>query len=283
MKFTQNSIFKVFLKQPFVTNLENMIELDYCHGGIFVFDADDWATLRKTHRILGTLIGNTNVVQTLPLKLLPEEVLLLIDKGIAKVVDRKFVDTPEVTKKYEEFENGLLAHEKVVYKNNRKRQLEVMIDAIVAAKRKRGDDRSSEEILNEELEKSCTVTKENMIWPTLLTPLSNSGICVDVCREVILQNTSDLKYSIYRDLWEKGYYITTGHKFGADFLVYLGDPIAYHAIFVVHCVHDPNKAIHSTEIVAFGRLATAVKKRAVLASLNSEKQVSYITINWIDA
>jgi hypothetical protein len=64
MKFTQNCIFNVFLKQPFVTNLENMIELHYCHGGIFVFDADDWATLRKTHRILGTLIGNTNVVQS---------------------------------------------------------------------------------------------------------------------------------------------------------------------------------------------------------------------------
>lgn len=36
--------------------------------------------------------------------------------------------------------------------------------------------------------------------------------------------TSDqqLRYRIYKDLWEKGYYITGGEKFGGDFLVYPG-------------------------------------------------------------
>lgn len=36
--------------------------------------------------------------------------------------------------------------------------------------------------------------------------------------------TSDqqIKYKIYKDLWEKGYYISSGEKFGGDFLVYPG-------------------------------------------------------------
>jgi len=31
-----------------------------------------------------------------------------------------------------------------------------------------------------------------------------------------------LRYKIYKDLWEKNYYITSGEKFGGDFLVYPG-------------------------------------------------------------
>lgn len=157
-----------------------------------------------------------------------------------------------------------------------------MIDDIVAAKRKRGDKRPSEEIFSEELEKSCKVTKDNVIWPILLTPLTPGDNCVEVPREEISKSTTELKYRVYRDLWKKGYYITTGHKFGADFLVYLGDPIAYHAVFIVHCIEDPDHEMHPSEVVAIGRLATSVKKRAVLATLK-DSEVSYITMNWIDA
>lgn len=31
-----------------------------------------------------------------------------------------------------------------------------------------------------------------------------------------------LKYKVYKDLWERQYYITSGEKFGGDFLVYPG-------------------------------------------------------------
>ncbi|RZC32423.1 tRNA-splicing endonuclease subunit Sen34, partial [Asbolus verrucosus] len=170
-----------------------MIELHYCAGGVFVFNVDDWAILRKTHRILGELVGNLNAaVPTLPSQLLPEEALLLVEKGVAKVIDQQYEYTSEIKEKYEQFENELLAQQQVIYRNNRKRQLETMIDNIVAAKRKRGDDRPPEEILNEELEKSCKVTKENMIWPTLLTPLFSAGESVEVSRDVVLEKTSEL-------------------------------------------------------------------------------------------
>lgn len=31
-----------------------------------------------------------------------------------------------------------------------------------------------------------------------------------------------LKYAVFRDLWEKNYYLTSGQKFGGDFLAYPG-------------------------------------------------------------
>lgn len=31
-----------------------------------------------------------------------------------------------------------------------------------------------------------------------------------------------LRYETFKDLWERGYYITNGEKFGGDFLVYPG-------------------------------------------------------------
>jgi tRNA splicing endonuclease len=35
-------------------------------------------------------------------------------------------------------------------------------------------------------------------------------------------STETLRYKTFKDLWEKGHYITGGQKFGADFLVYPG-------------------------------------------------------------
>ena len=32
-----------------------------------------------------------------------------------------------------------------------------------------------------------------------------------------------LRYKTFKDLWEKGYYLTNGEKFGGDFLAYPGN------------------------------------------------------------
>lgn len=41
-------------------------------------------------------------------------------------------------------------------------------------------------------------------------------------RPGIFDRDGSLRYIIFKDLWEKGYYLTSGMKFGADFLVYPG-------------------------------------------------------------
>ncbi|XP_018566124.1 tRNA-splicing endonuclease subunit Sen34 [Anoplophora glabripennis] len=258
-----------------------MIDLVFSNGEIFTYKVDDWATLRKQHRIIGEIVGNTTNIPSLPVKILPEEATLLLNKEIVSVYEVTNYSSLEKDK-IEDFENNLLQHEIIEYKKIRRAQLESVIDKIVEKRRKTGDDSSPEEILNSELEKSTSVTKDNMIWPILMQPLNISEADKKrVASEDILKLTTELKCAVYRDLWEKGYYITQGDKFGGDFLVYFGDPVCHHAIFIVRCV-KPEERITPAEIVAFGRLGTSVKKRAVLASVVDDT-VSYVTINWIDA
>eukprot|EP01103_Thecamoeba_quadrilineata_P020334 TRINITY_DN866_c0_g1_i1.p1 TRINITY_DN866_c0_g1~~TRINITY_DN866_c0_g1_i1.p1 ORF type:complete len:120 (-),score=28.57 TRINITY_DN866_c0_g1_i1:71-430(-) len=85
------------------------------------------------------------------------------------------------------------------------------------------------------------------------------------------------KYEIYSDLWLKGYFISSGMKFGADYLVYPGDPNLFHATFIVRVV-DANEEIPCVDIVRFCRLAVNVKKQPVLASLSSHP--SYCLLSW---
>lgn len=36
------------------------------------------------------------------------------------------------------------------------------------------------------------------------------------------QQDHEMRYHVFLDLWEQGYYVTSGSKFGGDFLVYPG-------------------------------------------------------------
>ena len=103
---------------------------------------------------------------------------------------------------------------------------------------------------------------------------------------------------VFRDLWERGWAITLGTKFGADYLVYPGDPMVHHAgawsgrrtqeprarhrrrrrrwcrsflpppaLAAAHTVHvaPPERPLRPLEMVAAARLAHDAKKSAVLA------------------
>lgn len=37
------------------------------------------------------------------------------------------------------------------------------------------------------------------------------------------QQDHETRYCVFKSLWEQGYYVTTGSKFGGDFLVYPGN------------------------------------------------------------
>ncbi|KAG5878408.1 hypothetical protein JTB14_029681 [Gonioctena quinquepunctata] len=264
-----------------------MINLYFSNGEILLFNEDDWSKLRKTYRIIGEIVGNTSHVPALPLKISPEEAYLLIHKKIANVMtiskdDNGMPKTESNSKAIKEYEDELFQAQVEEYKKCRKTQLENVIDEIVEKRRKVNDNRSADEILNDELEKSSIMSKDSMIWPILLAPNNiEKSVSTILSEGDISKLTSPLKREVYCDLWEKGYYITEGAKFGGDFLVYLGDPICHHAIFIVKCI-DNQRNISPTELVTMGRLGTSVKKKAVLASVVGDK-VSYITVNWIDA
>lgn len=86
---------------------------------------------------------------------------------------------------------------------------------------------------------------------------------------------------VFRDLYARGYYMSCGAKFGADFLAYAGEPLLFHAALAV-IVMGPNDAISPHDVVALGRLGDSTKKRTVLAHIDEERgnAVRYIGVQW---
>ncbi|GAA6016934.1 hypothetical protein JCM11491_006917 [Sporobolomyces phaffii] len=92
---------------------------------------------------------------------------------------------------------------------------------------------------------------------------------------------------VFEDLWAKGYYMGGGLRFGGDFLIYPGDPLRYHSHFTLTVLSTPVTAIMPLDLVAYGRLATAVKKAHLLASWNArdgdrddEGEADYLSLEW---
>ncbi|XP_028395958.1 tRNA-splicing endonuclease subunit Sen34-like [Dendronephthya gigantea] len=88
-----------------------------------------------------------------------------------------------------------------------------------------------------------------------------------------------IRYKVFSDLWEKGYFITNGNKFGGDYLVYPGDPLRFHSHFIVK-VLPWGERFTGLDLICVGRLGSTVKKTSVLASVDESGNVIYTSIQW---
>ncbi|RCH83634.1 hypothetical protein CU097_005480 [Rhizopus azygosporus] len=87
--------------------------------------------------------------------------------------------------------------------------------------------------------------------------------------------------SLFRYFWSLGYYVTSGYKFGGDYLLYPQDPTCCHSQFIVSIMHfDQNMT--TKDAVQMGRLATNVKKKFVLAGSKNETEdeVAVFSLSW---
>ena len=90
------------------------------------------------------------------------------------------------------------------------------------------------------------------------------------------------RYAVFCSLWDNGYYVTNGAKFGSDYLVYPGEPSRYHSQYIVK-VMPSSVTCNPHELMAYGRLANAVKKTFVFAIVNQDDlSVKYQFITWAD-
>ena len=77
--------------------------------------------------------------------------------------------------------------------------------------------------------------------------------------------TQRARCAVFADLHDRGLTMTTGIKFGADFLAYPGDPMAYHAGFCVRVVPD-DAHMRCQHLSGWARTAHGARKNLVLAS-----------------
>lgn len=273
----------------------------YIHGGrAYIWNAEDWYKIRSEHRICGSLIGaapsfpRQNDFLGLPMVLMSEEAALLVEKGICELYE-----LPDLTKfptqvqkeDMKAFEEKVNSEQEEALKQTRIEKMSQMIECIFAGKKKKMLAKGitdvhldKEELLQEEINKLPKLSPDHFLVHVPTESFLNTdrvSVGIDVLNPSVLEGEGAIKYDVFRDLWERNYHITSGSKFGSDYLVYPGDPVKFHATYMVRCIKQ-NTPFNATNYVAFGRLAVAVNKLAVYAYCSNNK-IEYQTLQWHDS
>ena len=280
-------------------NINSLIKVTKSHNNYYVWNAYDAIRLRRDFRIVGHFVGSLPNAGLqlqafgLPLQLSQQEVGLLLSLGvicITQIVREKPQDSliqdfiryrDEITTEYME----LSIQDKVenILQNK---------DSILTGFRSRnpcGITRSDEDIIEEKLAaiKSVDHLQER-------TPVQACTSCpfkqfIQPMTQPSPTCSTDVKFHVFRDLWMRNYYLTSGCKFSCDFLVYESDPHICHSKFMVVCI-DSNKCSKSlndslTSQIR-GRLSVQVNKRLVFAfvqmsaSNSSDTTIEYQELRW---
>ena len=91
--------------------------------------------------------------------------------------------------------------------------------------------------------------------------------------------------TIFSDLWHRGFYLTSGSKFGTHFMAYPGDPVRFHASYIILIVEE-TQPIHFLDLVSLARLAVGVKKSAIIATTLQDSKTNlftprYLSLEWL--
>lgn len=254
--------------------------------------------LRQDSRIVGSFIGTLGqaprqIQQSgLPLLLSQVEVDLLLSLNRAKLC--RFKNPHQFS---EDYLNKMKLHQEMSYqqqielcKNERKEEIMKLGDKIVEGKKKKRKQTEEDDddiviidkdnILEKEVSKIGTLSREQSLVQIFhgqpwLDPENQEDI-----QEWIYKGKL-IKKQVFHDLWHQGFFITNGSKFGGDYLVYPGDPIQFHAKYIVVCCDNHDVYTEEKDLVAKSRLGTNVKKTVLLASYdNHENKVKYKAIKW---
>lgn len=78
----------------------------------------------------------------------------------------------------------------------------------------------------------------------------------------------DKRSACHAALWHAGLFLTSGIKYGCDWLAYSGSPEIYHAIYIVFVV-DIDRQLRASDISSLSRIATKNRKRLMLLSIDN--------------
>ncbi|XP_044304023.1 tRNA-splicing endonuclease subunit Sen34 [Varanus komodoensis] len=283
-----------------------MIRIQILEGKAFVWNYADARQIREEHRIVGTLVGalarkpRQNVWLGLPLQLLPEEAQLLVERGLAILFkkpasqhlgrdpDQNLSSSPEKVAAYQKGLEESYREQLQLAAEQRRAVLGTLAQRIAqgrAKKRRQKGEEGDPPPNPADLEPSFVLPQESMMVQ-LPTERAHPG------QEEVVdwrlpsqdwpyagQEDHEMRCCIFRNLWERGYYITSGGKFGGDFLVYPGDPMRFHAHYIALCI-PKDAPLSLQDVVSAGRLGTNVKKTVLLCSVDQDGTAIYTSLQW---
>ncbi len=85
--------------------------------------------------------------------------------------------------------------------------------------------------------------------------------------------------AVYSDLKKRGFFVTSGIKFGSDFAAYVYGPGIDHAPFIV-LVRSERDLLTATDVIRAGRLSRSVRKSFFIAVPDvATGKVRYLSVN----
>ena len=279
----------------------------------FLFSADTISWLRREHHILGVLIGTLaqvpqqNVFLGIPLELQPEEARLLVEQGLAYIVD----DFQWHNKIYVEMNK----EEKESYKASLRQEGEFLARASMQktqkaseqALRRRTQQQGQDTDIAANIDsRSPTVVfnpnsaeeSDSLVSPpapeiapsmqppsrTPLTHMTRYSVTPTSSNDLLptppttprldLPTTKHSSYALFKHLHNEDYFLSPGLRFGCQFLVYPGDPLRFHSHFLAVSV-DWDEEIDLLDLVGGGRLGTGVKKSWLIGGPSKGEDEDY--------
>lgn len=274
------------------------IPISYVSGNYYLFSIDAVTYLRREHHICGVLTGTLpqapqqNVFLGLPLELMPEEARLLVERGIAEIVDeaKAHMDSMKMLvgrdrKLYLQDLKAQGAQAMRLYTNRKEQQREEALKRLDGRNNVKDGKDSREEMIDSpaRLDQSRPegILRETAVGitpPTSHPPLSYNP----PAHHLLPPPTVPSSYPLFVHLHSKGYFLSPGLRFGCQYLAYPGDPLRFHSHFLVVSA-DWDRELDLMDIVTGGRLGTGVKKGFLLGgaeSDNSDAQVRTFSIEW---
>ena len=285
-------------------------------GRYLLFDVKIVTWLRREHSICGTTIGtlpiapSQNLFLGVPIEIMPEEAQLLVERGIATIVDDARAHDQAVRSVDKAHRADYMAR---IEKQSQ--QVKHVKDQEKVESRRRGLEKQSKKSANStQLTKTAppadfldlddnetpVVNQEAADGPEMaqdespikllpLTTTSNSYQTTPATSRLLLptplttsgSTVSDLppSYPLYRHLHDKGFFMTPGLRFGCQYTVYPGDPLRFHSHFLaVGAQWD--EELDLTDIVGGGRLGTGVKKGFLLGGADPAGDVRTFSVEW---
>jgi len=276
---------------------QSKIQIDWDSCGTFlVFSENDANVLLRDYRIVcSSTSGVTDDLKKFPpMVLLPEQVQVLLENGFAQVrrIRNSFVGEFEgpikVATKTNITEEYLSELARKIYsgrKAKRRNMITTNDNNHSASKIQKVETIYDENKMDQEIQlivKDLKSREENMQETRLVSFCPSSTAYEFVDEPTFPNNLGYLrKVATFRDLWRKGFYLTSGTKFGCDYLAYEKSPDTEHARFMVISWNSNVSSISLTDLIGFTRVASQVKKKIIFSIVGEGSVVPhYIEINW---
>lgn len=288
-------------------------------GRYLLFDVRIATWLRRQHNICGVTIGSLplapsqNMFLGVPVEIMPEEAQLLVERGIAFILDDARAHDEAIRSR----DGAARRADYLDRLRMQTKQLETLKLQEKAESRKRGLEKQSRKATasagsapsqpsaslldfddaeqspsqqTPQLPNSTANSKVDKDFQTLasygITPATSNHLLPPSTPMSTPDSTTPkipnlpASYPLYRHLHDKGYFMTPGLRFGCQYAVYPGDTLRFHSHFLA-VGRQWDEEIDLMDIVGGGRLGTGVKKGFLFGGEDPAKgEVRTFSVEW---